>query len=118
MGDEKITLWQEITQGIGKAAIWFGYISIGVMAKLAFDSRNNVLTRRQIIIKSVLSIFSGFMAAVICEKTGNQEWGKVIVPVATLLGEALVVYVMNNWRTFISKLLPAWFQQFNKDKKQ
>jgi hypothetical protein len=117
MGDEKITIWQELTQGLGKATLWIGYISLGVMAKLAFDSRNNTLTKKQIIVKSVLSIFCGYLAAVICENMGYTNWAKVIVPVSTLLGEALVLYVMNNWRSFVNKLLPAWFQQIKNDKK-
>lgn len=116
MGDEKVTLWNEFTQGMIKAAIWFGYITIGVVAKLAFDSRNNVLSRKDIIIKTVFSIFIGYLSAYICEKTGNLRWIGVIVPVSTLLGEGIVLYIMSNWKTILNKILPAQFQ-FKKDSK-
>ena len=116
MGDPKITLWEEFQQGFLKALIWLGYISIGVMAKLAFDSRTQTLTRRQVIVKTVLSIFVGYLSAYICEKTGHVKFIGVVVPVCTLLGEAIVLYLMNNWKQIANKILPAWFQ--NKNVKQ
>ena len=111
MGDPKITVWQEFQQGLLKALIWLGYISIGVMAKLAFDSRTQTLTRRQVIVKTVLSIFVGYLSAYICEQTGHLKFIGVIVPVCTLLGEAIVLYAMHNWRQIANKVLPAWFQE-------
>jgi len=116
MGDEKVTLWQEIQQGALKALIWGGYISIGVFAKLAFDSRNNVLSRRQVIVKTILSIFIGYLSAYICEKTGQLKWIGVIVPVCTLLGEGIVLHIMNNYKQWFAKWLPTWINQLKKDK--
>ena len=78
MGDPQTTFWQEVGQFFGKAAVWVGYaiyISIGVLAKLALDSRSNKLTKKQIVIKSVLSIFAGYLAAVICEYYGYKDLG-------------------------------------------
>lgn len=116
MADPQHSVWQEITQGLGKGLIWVGYITLGVMAKLAFDSRNERLTKKQIVVKSVLSIFCGYLAAVVCENTHYSNWAKVIVPVSTLLGEGLVLYIMTNWRRFIDKFLPTWMQSVKKDK--
>lgn len=111
MGDpQNSTWWQEILQGLAKGLIWFFYISIGVIAKLAFDSRTTQLTKKQIIVKSVLSIFCGYVAAVVCENMNYKEWGKVIIPVATLLGEGIVMYIMNNWKEFVNKLIPPFFR--------
>lgn len=108
MGDPKTTVWQEFWQGALKLGTWFVYISIAVIAKLAADSRVAKLTKRDIVIKTVLSVFAGVIAAIICENTGYQKWGKVIVPVATLLGEGMVVYIMTNWRRLLSKIMPRW----------
>lgn len=110
-----ITWWQEVIQGLGKGLIWFFYITLGVLAKLAFDSRSNVLTRKQIIVKSVLSIFCGYIAAVLCENLNYGNWAKVVVPVSTLMGEAIVMYVMSNWKFFLNKFLPGSMQS-TKDK--
>lgn len=98
----------EIWQGLGKIATWVILILLSVMAKLAADSRVQRLTKRDIVIKTVLSIFVGVVAAIICESL-RTKWGKVIVPVSTLLGESVIVYVMTNWQSFLSKLLPRWF---------
>lgn len=111
MGDTKTTLWNEIVQGVGKGLVWIAYISIGVIAKLAFDSRSNKLTTRQIIIKTVLSIFVGVLAAIVCENLHYDMWGKVIVPVSTLIGEGVIVYVMSNWKKILINWLPSWAQK-------
>lgn len=116
MGDPKITLWEELGQGLQKIIIWMAYISIGVVTKIAVDSRANSLTWRQIFVKSVLSIFAGVMAAVFCENTGYVKWAKLIVPVSTLLGEAIVLYLMHNWKQIANKVLPAYFQNSKTNK--
>jgi len=108
MGNPQTTLWQEVTQGLAKIFIWCAYILLGVLTKIAFDSRVQRLTTKQIAVKVTLSIFAGVIAATICENTGNQRWGKVIVPVATLIGEGLTGYVMANWKKIASRLLPGW----------
>lgn len=117
MGEPKQTVVQEFMQFIEKGLTWLIYIAIGVMAKLAFDSRSSQLSRRQIIVKAVLSIFVGYMAAVVCEIYHYNRWAKLAVPVATLLGEGIVVYLMSNWKTMLSKIMPAWFIT-KTDKKQ
>jgi len=115
MGDPKITIWEELSQGFSKALIWLSYISIGVMAKLAFDSRLHTLTKKQIIIKTVLSVFVGYIAAVICETAHYTSWIKIVAPVSTLLGESIVVYTMTNWRQWANDFLPKWFRPKIKD---
>jgi hypothetical protein len=89
---------------------------MGVMAKLAFDSRTQTLNTRQIIIKTVLSIFVGILTAILCENNGMEKLGKVLVPVATLIGEGIVVWIMNNWRNVIVNWLPSWAQNIFKKK--
>jgi len=99
------SVWQEIVQGAGKILTWLAYISIGVFAKLAFDSRQVKLTRRSIIIKTVLSIFCGFVAAQICEQTGHISYIGWICPVATLLGESIIVYLMTHWKALTFRFI-------------
>ena len=50
MGDHK-TQTPEWVSLLGKFLMAAAYIAIGIMAKLAIDSRNQKLTRTQIIIK-------------------------------------------------------------------
>lgn len=118
MGDNhQPTTWQEIIQGLSKALVWLVYISIGVLAKLAFDSRKTQLSKKEIIVKSVLSIFCGYIAAVACEQFGYENWAKLVVPVSTLLGEGIVMYVMTNWRKWLNKILPPILQSNKETKK-
>lgn len=118
MGDPQTTLWQEVNIFLTKALGWLVWIIMGVAAKLAFDSRTRHLTRRDIIIKSILSIFVGFISAVICKNRGYKDWIKIVVPVSTLLGEGVVVWVMVNWKKWAEKLLPPVFKNGKDESKQ
>lgn len=111
---DKTKLWEELTQGAGKVLMWVSLISLSVIAKLAADSRVARLRRRDIIIKTVLSVFVGVVAAIACEAFNLVQWGKVIVPVATLLGESIIIYTMANW-AIVLNWLPEWMRK-KKDK--
>jgi|SRR5690349_14640062 len=102
--------WFEIKQFLMKMGVYACYIGIAVMAKIAADSRTVKLTKRAIIIKVVLSVFIGVLAATICETTAYKEYSKIIVPVATLLGESLVVWLMTNGRSIIIRIFESIFK--------
>lgn len=103
--------WFEVKQFLMKIGVYACYIGIAVMAKIAADSRTVKLTKREIIIKVVLSVFIGVIAASICEASKDyKEYAKIIVPVATLLGESLVVWIMTNGKSIIIKILESIFK--------
>lgn len=107
MGEPKEKLNDvEFWQGIYKGLIYAGYIILGALAKIAFDSRIKPLTKREVMVKFILSVFAGILAWRLCAVTNRMEFGQVIVPVATLLGEGIVTYIMTNWRKWIGKLMP------------
>jgi hypothetical protein len=66
----------------------------------------------------VLSIFSGYIANRICNIYGYEEWRGVIVPVATLLGQGLMNYLMLNWKKWLDKILPPLLRHTNGHKKE
>ena len=70
-----------------------------------------VLTKRDILIKSVLSIFCGYLAAVLCEIYNLQDMGKLLVPVATLLGESITIYLIKNWTRVAKYYFPSFFPE-------
>lgn len=111
MGDPKQTVGQELGQLFSKLFIWTVYIGLAVITKLAVDSRAGKLTRKEIVIKVILSIFSGVMAKVACDSMGYEKWSILVVPVATLLGESVVVYFMTNVsvKAFFEKYVPWLF---------
>lgn len=106
MGDPKQEIGKEVIPFIGKMLAWGAYILIGLVTKIAFDMRTGTLTQKQIVVKSVFSIFAGFMAAVVCEVLGYEQWQKVVVPVSTLLGESIVAYFMSNWQSILARWVP------------
>ena len=77
---------------------FIAWISLGIAAKLAMDSKDKTLTKRDIVIKTVLSIFVGYLTAVICDIYQQNELSKLLVPVGTLMGETLTSYFMRNWK--------------------
>lgn len=110
MGDPHTTTYQqEMIQAIGKWLMYAAYMLLGIMAKLAVDSKAQKLTRRAIIIKVCLSIFAGAVATSFCEKFGYQKAIGIVVPTSTLLGETIIVYVMTNWKQILMKVMPSWF---------
>lgn len=105
----------EIAQAVAKWLGYFFYITLGVMAKLAFDSRVNTLSKKQVVIKAVLSIFVGILAANLCEFGHYEKASKIIVPTATILGESIISYLMTNWKVIANKFLPGIFQYKKKE---
>lgn len=100
MGDPK-TQSQEWGQLIGKILLAAAYIAIGMIAKLAIDSRQQKLTRWQILFKVAIMFFTGFVSFVACDASGHIKWAGVITPVATMLGETLALYILNNVQSWL-----------------
>lgn len=95
---------KEITEFLIRTGTWFFWIGIGVAAKLAFDSKARTLTKKEKAIKIVISAFVGYMTAQFFEYKNWQEAIKVAVPIATLVGESAVEFVMENGKTILKAL--------------
>lgn len=120
MGDPHSTFWQELEVAASKALGWLVWITMGVAAKLALESRTKKLSWREIIIIVVISVFSGYLTAVILEKYGYEDWNKIIVPVSTLLGQSFMNYLITNWERWAEKMIPPFLKWMKngKDKKE
>lgn len=84
---------------------FIAWISLGIAAKLAMDSKDRSLTKRDIVIKTVLSVFVGYLTAVICDIYEQDELSKLLVPVGTLMGETLTAYFMRNWKMLFKSVI-------------
>lgn len=119
MGDPHSTFWQEVEIAFTKALGWIVWVTIGVAAKLAFESRSRKLSWREVMIIVVISVFSGYIANNICEHTGYKDWSGVVVPIATLLGQSLMNWLMTNWKKWLEKFgdkfLPPIFRNNGKE---
>lgn len=112
MADPQPNFWQEFQVAFSKALGWLVWVMIGVAAKLALESRTKKLSWKEIVIIVVISVFAGYMANAICNKTGYEDWRGIIVPVSTLLGQSMVNFVLTNWEKWLEKLLPPIFRMF------
>jgi len=109
MGDQQQTLWQEITQGIGKFFIYIIYVSIGVVVKISLDSKTGKLPFKKALVTIVLSISAGALASIACSNMNAEKLGAIIVPVSTLIAESLFGYIVANWKKWADGLYGKFF---------
>ena len=106
----------ELIEFFLKFGSWILGITIGVAAKLAFESRTKVLTNKEKIIKVIISAFVGYLAALYWDYRGWQETIKIAVPVCTLVGESAVEFLMENGKTILRAIFKKNFDIDTKDK--
>lgn len=108
---------KEITEFIIRTGTWFFWIGIGVTAKLAFDSKARNLTRKEKVVKIIISAFVGYMVATYFDYKGWNEAIKIAVPIATLIGESAVEFLMENSKTILKALFKKNFDIDTDEKK-
>jgi hypothetical protein len=85
---------------------WVFGVLIGVMGKISYELyMKRTITVFQWIAVIGLSIFSGYLTSVYCDNAGLQKEASWAVPVATLMGEKVFIYVMANYKKIISGVL-------------
>lgn len=98
-------LKEELIELFTRFGAWMLWISIGVAAKLAFESKRKVLTKKEKIVKVIISAFVGYMVALYWDYKGWDETIKISVPIGTLVGESIVEYFMENSKAIIKALV-------------
>jgi hypothetical protein len=85
---------------------WVFGVLIGVMGKISYELyMKRTITVFQWIAVIGLSIFSGYLTSVYCDNAGLEKEASWAVPVATLMGEKVFIYVMANYKKIISGVL-------------
>ncbi len=108
MGDTKTN---DFWQTVGKFAMAVGYISLGVIAKLAIDSREVKLTTGQIVFKICIMLPMGFCSFMACFATNRVMWAGVVTPITTMLGEPIALWILKNVNSWLD-----WFDNKLKNK--
>jgi len=84
-------------------------ICVGVIGKISYEL---VMKRKLTLIQWVavvgISVFVGYISLVWCNSSGMQKQSYWIAPVATLLGERIMIYVMTNYRSFVQRFIDAF----------
>jgi hypothetical protein len=52
-----------------------------------------------------LSVFCGYLTSQYCLRSGRSDLSQILVPLATLFGEKLIQYVMENHKTILNSVL-------------
>lgn len=112
-----ITFWEEIGQFFVKNSILIISLVAGTAAKIAIDSRIKRLSYKEIGIKVVLSFFAGYTASRYMNSHGLAEQANWAVPLITLLGESIVMWVMGHSKKIIESVVFVFFPSKGKDDK-
>lgn len=89
----------ELIEFVTRAWAYIGSVMVGVIAKISTE----VLMKRKLSFMQWLaivgvSVFFGYLSAVWCDNRGWEEQAKYIVPLATLMGEKIMIYLSANYR--------------------
>jgi hypothetical protein len=85
---------------------WVFGVLIGVMGKISYELyMKRTISVFQWVAVIGLSIFSGYLTSVYCDNAGLEKEASWAVPVATLMGEKVFIYVMANYKKIISGVL-------------
>lgn len=110
-----LAFWDEVGEFFVKNLALILSLMAGTAAKIALDSRTRRLSKRDVAIKVVLSFFVGYLGSIYMDSHGLQVQAKWGVPLITLLGESIVMWIMGNSKKIFNAALLAIFP--NKDKK-
>lgn len=99
-------------QWIASVYEWAMFILIGIVGKLSHDlSRKRGLTLYQWLGVIGVSAFVGYVVCVWCIGNGLQQQAAFIVPIATLLGEKIMIYVTDNFKNIATRVIDAIFRK-------
>lgn len=95
-----------ITQIYDQLKIWSTFIAynmIGIAANYADHYRKGTLTKKQAIVSGVMGIVTGYLAYQVCVYYGFDKQMGLIIPAATMLGERIIPYIMDNGFSWLLK---------------
>lgn len=94
--------WTDVGMFIHKYGQFIIGTGLGVIAKLSYDIyMKRTLSILQWISIVGLSVFSGYLMSVFCVSKNMEKEAQYLVPIATLLGEKIVVYLFANYKDII-----------------
>lgn len=110
--------WSEIGEFFARNIVLITSLIMGTAAKIAIDSRIKKLSKKDILIKVVLSFFAGYLSSIYMTNHGWEQQSKWAVPLITLLGESIVMWIMANSKRMIENVVYIVFPNKNKQDKK
>lgn len=102
--------WNEFWMLFGKFSTYFFGITIGILGKLSYEIyMKRTMNFLQWTAVVGMSVFTGYVTSVYCNSNGYETQAQFIVPLATLLGEKLFIYLIENHRQILDMLV-TWLK--------
>lgn len=81
-------------------------IGVGLLAKISYDLyMKRTLSLIQWVAVIAISVFCGYLTGTYCHTYNMHDASQILVPLATLFGEKLIQYVMENHKTILNNLI-------------
>lgn len=98
--------WNDVMVFCGKWSTFIVGISIGIIGKISYEIyMKRTLSILQWFAIVGLSIFVGYLMSVYCLSKGMDAQAQFLVPITTLLGEKIVVYLFENYKSIIAQAI-------------
>jgi hypothetical protein len=86
-------------------------MSIGLLGKISYEIyKKRTLNVIQWLAVVGMSVFSGYMVSVYCHTNGMQSSAQFLVPISTLLGEKMFIYLFANYKRIIGGAINLVFR--------
>lgn len=108
-----LTVWEEIGEFFAKNIGLLIGLLMGTAAKIALESKTRRLTFREWIIIVVLSCFVGYLGSEWMNRHGYESQTNWAVPIITLLGESIVMWLVKNSKRIINAIAGVVFPTRN-----
>lgn len=101
-----MSFFEYLSDIISDVNSWVMGVIIGLLGKISYEIyMKRALTVLQWIAVIGLSIFCGYQTAIYCQMNGHESESTWAVPMATLMGEKIFIYVMTNYKKIFGNLL-------------
>ena len=102
--------WNEFALLFGKFSTYIFGITIGLLGKLSYEIyMKRTMNFLQWTAVVGMSVFTGYITSVYCNANGFETQAQFIVPLATLLGEKLFIYLIENHKQIFDMLF-GWLK--------
>lgn len=104
---------EDIWQWLLKSSTWLVGVVVGVLGKISYElSKKRQLSTLQWIGVIGISVFSGYMAGEWCDAYQfNTHQKGLIVPMATIFGERIMQYLVDNYKSILGGVLNIFIKK-------
>ncbi len=102
----------EIGALINSGAAWIIGVSIGLIGKISYELyMKRSLSILQWIAVIGMSIISGYLMSTYCQSNHLTTESQFLVPIATLLGEKVFIYLMENYQRIVRGIVKVFMKK-------